>query len=129
MIIILIIRLILDMSGVTLGHALQMTPTIIKRAVASWENYPVRIQQLQFVNANIGINIMLDLFRSFMSHKMKSRISVCRNKPEFKATDNLPEELGGTNGNYAKLAKYWKKVLEQNHKWFIDDDYFKSSLG
>lgn len=116
------------MHGVSLGHALQMTPTLIKRAVNSWESSPLRIQKLEFVNANLGINVVLDIFRSFMSAKMKGRVSVRRGKPDFKATDNLPKELGGTVGSYSTLARHWKQVVEKNHRWFDEDDKFKSVI-
>lgn len=104
-----------------------MTPMIIKNAVTSWEHYPLRIKKLEFVNANFGINVILDIFRSFMSAKMKERVSVKRGKPNFKASDKLPTDLGGTVGSYASLAQYWKQVIEKNHQWFDDDDQYKSS--
>lgn len=114
------------MQGIGLGHALQMTPVLIKRAVNSWDSYPLRIQKLEFVNANFGINVVLDIFRSFMSLKMKERVSVKRGKPDFRASDKLPMELGGTVGSYSTLAQYWKQMLEKNHQWYDEDDKFKS---
>ena len=117
---------ILDMQGITFGHALQMTPTIIKRAVNSWENYPLRIRKLEFVNASFGINMILDIFRSFMSAKMKERVSAKRGNPDFKASDKLPKELGGTVGSYASLSHHWKQLLEKNYQWFNEDDKYKS---
>lgn len=117
-----------DMQGISLGHALQMTPLIIKRAVDSWESYPLRIQKLEFVNANYGINVVLDIFRSFMSAKMKARVSAKRGKPDFKASDNLPVELGGNESSYAVLAEHWKRVLESNANWFVDDEPFKTLI-
>lgn len=115
------------MKGIAWGHALQMTPAIIKNAVTSWENYPLRIQKLEFVNANFGINVILDIFRSFMSAKMKERVSVKRGKPDFKESDKLPTELGGTGESYASLAQHWKQVIEKNHQWFDEDDKYKNS--
>ena len=117
-----------DMQGVSLGHALQMTPTIIKRAVNSWESYPLRIKKLEFVNANFGINVVLDIFRSFMTSKMKERVSVTRGKPEFVESDNLPSDLGGNVGSYQSIAQHWKEVLEKNKKWFDDDEKYKSEI-
>lgn len=116
------------MQGATLGHALQMTPMIIKRAVNSWDSYPLRIQKLEFVNANFGINCVLDIFRSFMSVKMKERVTVKRGKPDFRASDKLPKDLGGTVDSYEILASHWKQVVEKNHQWYDDDDKYKSIL-
>lgn len=116
------------MQGVALGHALQMTPMLIKRAVNSWESYPLRIQKLEFVNANFGINVVLDIFRSFMSSKMKERVSVKRGKPDFVASDNLPRDLGGTVNSYESLAVHWKHVLEKNLQWFDEDEKYKTIM-
>lgn len=116
------------MQGVALGHALQMTPMLIKRAVNSWESYPLRIQKLEFVNANFGINVVLDIFRSFMSAKMKERVSVKRGKPDFVASDNLPRDLGGTVNSYESLAVHWKHVLEKNLQWFDEDEKYKTIM-
>lgn len=105
-----------------------MTPPLIKKAVNSWEAYPLRIRKLEFVNSNLGINVILDIFRSFMTPKMKERISVRRGKPEFLASDNLPKELGGTVDSYKILAQHWKQVIEKNHQWFEEDEQYKTIL-
>lgn len=115
------------MQGITLGHGLQMTPVLIKRAVNSWESYPLRIKKLEFVNASFGINFVLDIFRSFMTAKMKERVSTKRGNPDYKASDKLPKDLGGTVGSYESLARYWKQVLEKNHQWYDEDDKYKST--
>ncbi|KAG5684882.1 hypothetical protein PVAND_014092 [Polypedilum vanderplanki] len=115
------IRAIFDMKNITLYHALQMTPIIIKRAVYLMDSYPTRIQQLHFVNAHRGINIVLDIFKKFMPQKLQERILVTRENPEFKASDHLPIDLGGTNKSYKELAKYWKHKLEKNHLWFNEN--------
>lgn len=114
------IRAVFDMKNIRLGHALQMTPTIIKRAVMSMESYPVRIQKLEFVNANRGVNVVLDVFRSFMTQKLKDRITVSRHVPDFNSNDHLPYELGGSEGTYKDLAQHWKKLLQKNYAWFSD---------
>ncbi|CAO1423148.1 unnamed protein product [Diamesa tonsa] len=121
-------RAIFDMKGISMGHAMQMTPSIIKRAVDSWESYPARTQSLEFVNSNLGINVVLDVFRSFMTQKMKKRIKVCRGKPEYNASDNLPPELGGCGDDYKTLTKRWKSILQQKRDFFLDDEMHKSEL-
>lgn len=115
------IRAIFDMNGIKLAHATQMTPKIIKHQVNAMECYPLRIQKMEFVNANRGINMILDIFRSFMTQKLRDRITVSRDIPKFNARDHLPVELGGTHGTYRDLAKHWKKVLQKNHQWFSEN--------
>jgi hypothetical protein len=121
------IHAIFDMAGVSLGHALQMTPTIIKNCVYSMETYPCRIKKLEFINAPIYVNMVLDIFRSFMSKKIKERVFVRRGLPEY--GDHLPKDLGGKSSSYSELANYWKNVVLDNTKWFTEDDNFKSILN
>lgn len=105
------------MSSVSLGHALQMTPKLIRRAVGLWEAYPFRIRKLEFVNAPFHVNVVLDIFRSFMSKKLKERVHVTRGLPEFNANDHLPGELGGNGESYKDLASHWHKVVVKNQEF------------
>lgn len=57
------ITAIFDMTNVTAGHAMQLPPTMIKKCVESWENYPCRTHMLEFVNAPIYVNVILNIFR------------------------------------------------------------------
>lgn len=121
------IAAIFDMRGVTLAHALQLTPTLIKRSVEAWDCYPCLIKQLEFVNAPIYVNAVLNTFRMFMSAKLKSRMSVTRRPSNITATC-LPPELGGTGPTYPELIAYWREYAQQNAKWFTEDDKYKSIL-
>lgn len=109
---------IFDMKDVTLGHALQLTPSLIKRTVESWENYPCRPQLLEFVNAPIHVNFILNVFRSFMSEKMKSRVKVSKQEIQMARFVNLPTDLGGTGDSYAELTRYWKAKVHEHAAWF-----------
>ena len=117
-----------DMSHVTIHHALQINPSFVKKAVASIENYPCRPQLLEFMNAPIHVNIILNIFRSFMSSKMRERVNVHRcPKPVFTKV-NLPFDLGGSGPSYREIADQWKKLLQDNTQWFENDDKYKSVL-
>lgn len=111
---------IFDMKNVTLGHALQLTPSLIKRTVESWENYPCRPQLLEFVNAPVHVNFILNVFRSFMSEKMKSRVKVSKREIQMAKFVNLPTDLGGTSESYAELALYWKQKVQEHAAWYAD---------
>lgn len=54
---------VFDMVGVELGHALQLTPKLIKRSVDSWQVYPCKPKMLEFVNAPTHVNFVLNTFR------------------------------------------------------------------
>ncbi|CAG5106270.1 Similar to pinta: Retinol-binding protein pinta (Drosophila melanogaster), partial [Cotesia congregata] len=95
---------IFDMSNVTLGHGLQMTPRVVQRLVHSWQGcYPVKINSLNFINAPIYVNGILNLFKSFMSHKMRTKVNVYSKTSEdlFSSIpkQQLPAEYGGFAGN------------------------------
>ncbi|XP_055523721.1 retinol-binding protein pinta [Wyeomyia smithii] len=115
---------IFDMKNVTLGHALQLPPTLVKRTVESWENYPCRPQLLEFVNAPIHVNVILSVFRSFMSAKMKSRVKISRRDIYVSKLINLPPELGGTGESYHDLTMYWKRQVEDHATWFADSEQY-----
>lgn len=124
---------IFDMNNVTFAHAKQLPPSVIRNAVFAWQNYHIRPQYLEFVNAPVYINVVLNVFKSFMTRKLKQRIHV-----HFSGFDNLhkivpkemlPEEYGGSNGNLQTLIEYWKNKLHDNVEWFKEDEKYKSILN
>ncbi|XP_012261328.1 retinol-binding protein pinta [Athalia rosae] len=121
---------IFDLDGVTLGHALQLPPQVIKRAVHSWQScYPMRTNSMDFINAPSYVNFVLNVFRKFMTPKMKARVHV--HSHTFKALHKkispsiLPVEYGGSDGTIKELQEYWKTMVEDNREWFIDDEKYK----
>ncbi|XP_058115816.1 retinol-binding protein pinta [Anopheles ziemanni] len=110
---------IFDMQGVTLGHALQLSPSMIKKAVESWENYPCKPKVLEFVNVPVHVNIVLNVFRSFMSAKMKERVTISRKGSKMENLVTLPRELGGSGESYQQLAEYWRETVQANESFFV----------
>lgn len=90
------------------------------RLVASWESYPCLIKKLEFINAPIYLNAVLNTFRFFMSSKMKSR--VCVTNESASTNTALPTDLGGMGDSYKELATYWKCKAQENRNWFRDMD-------
>uniref|UniRef100_A0A1L8DZJ5 Putative phosphatidylinositol transfer protein sec14 n=1 Tax=Nyssomyia neivai TaxID=330878 RepID=A0A1L8DZJ5_9DIPT len=117
---------VLDMTGVTFGHAMQLKPTLIKRTVECWETYPCRARRLEFVNAPAHVNVVLNIFRSFMSAKLKDRVFVTKGLP--KNNENLPANLGGNGPSYQELAVYWRKIAHENAQWFTENEQYKMTL-
>lgn len=107
---------IFDMTAVTWQHALQLTPTLIKRSVESWQLYPCKIKLLEFVNAPPHVNLVLNTFRLFMTPKMKSRVVLRTATSEVKT--ELPVDLGGSGKSYQQLAQEWKSIIENNATFF-----------
>lgn len=119
---------IFDMNKVQLGHALALNPPLIKRSVQSWENYSCRPKLLQFVNSPIHVNVVLNIFRSFMSPKMKQRLTIHKGPPVNHGIPKnvLPTDLGGTGMSYAELTEHWQKKAVENKDWFLDMEKYKS---
>lgn len=120
------IMAIFDMTGVSLGHGLQMTPMHIKKSVESWSAYPCKPKMLEFVNVPTHVNIVLNTFRFFMTPKMKSRMIVRKSTSQLNS--NLPKDLGGKGQTYSELAAKWKKIVEKNVEFFEEDEKYRSTL-
>lgn len=114
----------IDVANPTVRHAVQMRPQIIKNIVHAWQScYPIKIQSINMINAPEYVEIVVRIFRSFMTEKMQNRLHVYTQRTMqncFKdiPANILPVEYGGTDGtceeltgNYGKLNRYKCDVL------------------
>ncbi|XP_065155706.1 retinol-binding protein pinta-like [Atheta coriaria] len=120
---------VFDMKGVGLAHARPMTPTIIKHMVHSWENYHCRPKQLEFINAPMYISVVLNIFKSFMSAKLKERVRVHFGGNsalhEFVDKAALPEEYGGEDGKFSQHVDFWRRQVQEYGQWLKFDEQFR----
>lgn len=119
---------IFDMNGVQLGHALQLSPKLIKHSVESWQAYPCQPKLLEFVNTPMHVNLILNTFRVFMTPKMRSRVVVQKKRCSVKC-ENLPIELGGTGPTYKELTVQWKRLVEENAEFYKETEKYKSIVN
>ncbi|XP_013101214.1 retinol-binding protein pinta [Stomoxys calcitrans] len=119
---------IFDMNGVQLGHAMQLNPKLIKRSVESWQAYPFQPKLLEFINTPMHVNLVLNTFRVFMTPKMRSRVVVQKRNCSVKC-ENLPSDLGGKGPSYKELAIQWKRLVEENAAYYVEDDKYKSTIA
>lgn len=96
------------------------------RAVHAWENYSCKVKKLEFINAPTHINVVLDIFRKFMSQKLRNRVFVTRGQSTVEA--DLPKDLGGSGPSYKELTKYWKNKTQERAAWFAELDKYKMIL-
>lgn len=127
------ITAILDVNGITYEHVLQLPPSVIKNLVHAWQGcYPVRIYSLDFINAHKFLNVVLNVFRSFMISKLRERIHIyTTGKLKLYKTlpiNILPKEYGGTDGTVRELSEHWKRVVEENREWFVKEEKYKLTL-
>ncbi|XP_073969356.1 retinol-binding protein pinta-like isoform X2 [Rhodnius prolixus] len=121
---------IFDMDGVSYGHARQLTTSMIRKAVHSWQDcYPVRVKGLHFINSPVYINVVLNIFRRFMRQKMRSRVHVHgydrKSLHNIVPKELLPEEYGGSNGKLQHLIDFWKKEVSSSTAWYEQDETYK----
>ena len=123
---------IFDMKNVSLAHARQLPPARIKKAVNAWQNYHCRPKQLEFVNAPVYVNVLLNVFKSFMSKKLRGRVRVhfggLETLREEMGEGILPAEYGGTGGPIQDRIDFWLEKLQRHKEWFAHDERFKTQL-
>ncbi|XP_044754739.1 retinol-binding protein pinta-like [Coccinella septempunctata] len=123
---------IIDMVNVGFGHLKYLTPTRIKNLVNAWQNFHCRPQRIEFVNAPTFINVVLDIFKKFMTMKLKQRTHICydgfSSLAKFVDKEILPEEYGGVEGSLTELGEYWSEKLVSYSEWFAEDEKFKAEV-
>ncbi|XP_029166214.1 retinol-binding protein pinta-like [Nylanderia fulva] len=125
------VSLITDLEQLTLRHVTQMTPSFLMNVVHIWQEcYPMRIQSLTFINMPEYGKFVSSITRFFLSNRLKEKLQIYSRKTThdcFKdmPANILPVEYGGTDGTIQELKEYWKKVVEENREWFIEDENYK----
>ncbi|XP_029157321.1 retinol-binding protein pinta-like [Nylanderia fulva] len=126
--------LIMDLGDVTLRHVAQLTPFVVMNVIHAYQGcYPVRIQLLNYINVPGYAKFILELTKYFLNKKLRERFHFYSRKTthdSFKdvPVNILPVEYGGTDGTIQELIEFWKKVVEENHEWIIDDEKYKPIL-
>ncbi|EDW92800.1 uncharacterized protein Dyak_GE21129 [Drosophila yakuba] len=120
---------ILDMSNVTTGHFLQMTPSFAKKmTVFQEEALPLRPQGVHFINTPSGFDTIFNMIKPMMSKKQQGRLYVHGTK--WEALYNqipkqyLPVEYGGENGSIPELVQQWEqRILAYRNYWEEEKNY------
>lgn len=121
---------IIDLKNAAFRHVGQYTPTRIKNIVNAWQNYHCRPKKLLFVNAPSFIHVILNIFKSFMSQKLKDRIQVS-NDSISALSDSidisiLPKDFGGKGETMLELGQYWIGKLISFEEWYKEDEKYKA---
>ncbi|KAH8327389.1 hypothetical protein KR074_005318, partial [Drosophila pseudoananassae] len=120
---------ILDLSNVTTGHFLQMTPTFAKKmTVFQEEALPLRPQGIHFINTPNGFETIFNMVKPMMSKKQQGRLYVHGTKWEALyeqiPKQYLPVEYGGENGSIPELLKEWEqRILAYRNYWEEEKNY------
>ncbi|XP_026324459.1 retinol-binding protein pinta-like [Hyposmocoma kahamanoa] len=120
---------ILDLDGVTIGHFLQMTPSVIKKMVVTTQNaLPLRVKGNHYLNTPVGFETIFNAIKALLSEKNHNRLYVYNNNYEemykYVPKDVLPAEYGGNGGTTKEIIDYWKKKVEEYSSWLEDDEKY-----
>lgn len=123
--------LIMDMRGVTLSHAAQLQPGLMKKASTVYQDaYPVRPQGIHYVYPPPSFESMFNFIKSFMKDKLRKRISLHGEKIEglyeHIPQKCLPKEYGGEAGTIDELAAAWRAKVESHRDWLLADEARRS---
>ncbi|XP_029166220.1 retinol-binding protein pinta-like [Nylanderia fulva] len=125
---------IIDLGDATLRHVAQLTPSVVMNVIHAWQGcYPVRIQLLNYINVPGYAKLFLELTKYFLNKKLRERFHFYSRQTAHECFKDmpvniLPVEYGGTDGTIQDLIEYWKKVIEENREWVIDDEKYKPIL-
>lgn len=125
-------RIIVDMEGLSYKYILQMTPSIMKKAIICLQNaYPTRPQGIHSVHAPSYFEPIHKLISSLISKKIQGRVFFHNNdnmKDLYKhiPISRLPTEYGGQAGSMDDIAEDWKLKVESYRDWFLEDAKYYS---
>lgn len=124
--------LVLDMRGVTLSHAAQLQPGLLKRSSTVYQDaYPVRPQGIHYVYPPASFETMFNFIKSFMKEKLRKRLTL-HGENDISALYKdipqkcLPAEYGGEAGTIEELAAAWKLKVESERGWLLEDEKRRS---
>ncbi|XP_061393120.1 clavesin-2-like [Musca vetustissima] len=120
------ISYVLDLSKLTLQHAMLLTPMYLKKIVQFFENtLPMRVNSLTVINLSPAADHLQRIIFSCFPEKIRKRIFICgRNFDDVSShipRKYFPLEYGGENGSLAQL------VEENNKLWDKYRNYFKGN--
>lgn len=99
--------IVIDFQSATLAHGLQVTPNYMRKVAHLNNNcQELRIKSYDCINVPWHLTLLIKVFRSFLSKKLKSRFFVHTDVEAL--TKRIPEEIlpveyGGTNGSINDL--------------------------
>jgi len=126
------IVLLQDLEGMTLSHALAVSPAVMKKAMTVWQDaYPSRPKALHFLNMPSAMESVFKMAQGFQNEKMRARNHVHPVGDYSKVQEDLglevlPTDFGGTNASLSELRDYWIDQMERNRDWLMEQSKYKT---
>lgn len=114
------IKVIFDLQGWCLGHALQINPSLARKisSVLS-DSFPLKVRGIHLVNVPLFFRPVFAMIRPFLPEKIKQRIHVHGSDYEDSLADFfsppvLPAEYGGEGPGIEEACQDWTNHLLQS---------------
>ncbi|XP_073813992.1 retinol-binding protein pinta-like [Musca autumnalis] len=123
---------VVDLSQLTLQHALTLTPTHLKKFLEFFENtMPIRVKSLTVINLSPAAEYLQRLVFSCFPEKIQKRIFICgRNFTDISAhipLKYLPREYGGENGSLPQVIEDNNKIWDKYRSYFEQNANYGSN--
>ncbi|KAM9322592.1 alpha-tocopherol transfer protein [Pholidichthys leucotaenia] len=114
------VKVIFDMEGWSLGHALQVNPSLARKisSVLS-DSFPLKVRGIHLVNEPMFFHPVFAMIRPFLPEKIKQRIHMHGahfhdSLSDFFSPHVLPPEYGGEGLGIEEVCRDWTNQLLQS---------------
>ncbi|KAK7944381.1 hypothetical protein WMY93_000109 [Mugilogobius chulae] len=114
------LKVIFDIQGWCLGHALQVTPSLARKisSVLS-DSFPLKVRGIHLLNVPLFFRPVLAMIRPFLPEKIRQRIHVhgynyTDSLADFFSAPVLPPEYGGEGPSVEEACQAWTNQLLQS---------------
>ncbi|KAJ8672998.1 hypothetical protein QAD02_004259 [Eretmocerus hayati] len=117
---------ICDITGVTMAHALRLSPMGIKKYIYYFqEATPLRIKSLHFMNTTSVMDFILGLIKPFLKKELMDVLYLhptLDSLSEHVPLEILPNEAGGKAGPMADLYSEVLRNVEDHREFFLEEE-------
>lgn len=113
------IKVIFDLQGWCLGHALQVTPSLARKisSVLS-DSFPLKVRGIHLLNVPLFFRPVFSMIRPFLPEKIRQRIHMhgsdyTDSLADFFSAPVLPPEYGGEGPGLQEVCQDWTNHLLQ----------------
>ncbi|XP_032452315.1 uncharacterized protein LOC100118942 [Nasonia vitripennis] len=116
----------LDLAGVTMSHALRISPIMVKKFLYYvQEANPVRLKAVHFMNTTPVVDFILGLMKPFMKKELLDKIHVHSTLDSLKkhmSIEIFPNESGGRAGPIIEMNYKVIKNLEDHRQYLLAEE-------
>ncbi|KAK9871001.1 hypothetical protein WA026_009961 [Henosepilachna vigintioctopunctata] len=118
---------IVDLKYTSFAHVKQFSISTMRHLAQALQNYHCRPQKIEFVNTPFFVNVVLNLFKTFMPEKLSKRVHV---NSTLNILDKaiLPKEYEGEGESVEDIVNFWRQKVVSRASWFLEDEKHKADF-